>query len=48
MESTNQYAIKALLNLGNLTTYDFCLAMAAIDTLEQTRRILQFLIRVLN
>ena len=45
MESTNHYAIKTLLNLGDLATYDFCLTMAAKDTLEQTRRILQPLIR---
>ena len=48
MKSNNHDAIKTLLNLGNLATYDivscFCLAMAAMDTLEQTRRILQSLI----
>ena len=33
IEHTNYYAIKTLLNLGNSATYDFCLAMAAMDTL---------------
>ena len=33
IESTNYYAIKTFLNLGNSATYDFCLAMAAMDTL---------------
>ena len=36
-ELTNHYAIKKLLNLGNSATYDFSLAMAAMDTLEQIR-----------
>ena len=31
------YAIKTLLNLGNSATYDFCLAMADMDELEQKR-----------
>ena len=35
MEHTNHYVIKTLLNLGNLATYDFCLAMADMDKLEQ-------------
>ena len=35
IERTNHYAIKTFLNLGNSATYDFCLAMAAMDTLEQ-------------
>ena len=35
IERTNHYAIKTLLNLGNLATYDFCSAMADMDTLEQ-------------
>ena len=35
IECTNHYAIKTLLNLGNTATYDFCLAMADMDTLEQ-------------
>ena len=43
IERTNHYAIKTLLNLGNSATCDFCLAMAAMDTLEQ-RRTLQSLI----
>ena len=47
IERTNHYAIKTLLNLGNLATYDFCLAMAAMDTLEQ-RRTLQSLILYFN
>ena len=33
IESTNYYVIKTLLNLGNSATYDFCLEMAAMDTL---------------
>ena len=37
IESTNYYAIKTLLNLGNSATYDFCLAMADMDKLEQRR-----------
>ena len=41
--SNHDYAIETLLNLGNSATYDFCLAMAAMDTLEQ-RRTLQSLI----
>ena len=43
IERTNHYAIKILLNLGNSATYDFCLAMADMDKLEQ-RRTLQSLI----
>ena len=43
IERTNHYAIKTLLNLGNSATCDFCLPMAAIDTIEQ-RRTLQSLI----
>ena len=44
IEHTNHYAIKTLLNLGNSAfTYDFCLAMADMDKLEQ-RRTLQSLI----
>ena len=43
IERTNHYAIKTLLNLGNSATYDLCLTMAAMDTLEQ-RRTLQSLI----
>ena len=43
IERTNHYAIKTLLNLGNSATYDFCLAMAGMDKLEQ-RRILQSLL----
>ena len=35
IERTNHYAIKTLLNLGNSATYYFCLALAAMDTLEQ-------------
>ena len=35
IERTNHYAIKTLLNLCNSATYNFCLAMAAMDTLEQ-------------
>ena len=46
IERTNHYAIKTLLNLGNLATYDFCPAMADMDTLEQ-RRTLQSLIQML-
>ena len=37
IERTNQYAIKTLLNLGNSATYDFCLAMAAINTLRLSK-----------
>ena len=37
IERANQHAIKTLLNLGNSATYYFCLAMAAMDTLEQRR-----------
>ena len=37
IERTDHYAIKTLLNLGNSATCDFCLAMAAMDTLEQRR-----------
>ena len=47
IERTNLYVIKTLLNLGNSTTYDFCLVMAAMDTLEQ-RRTLQSLILFLK
>ena len=43
MKCTNRYAIKTSLNLGNSAAYDVCLAVAAMDTLEQ-RRILQLLI----
>ena len=43
IERTNHYAIKTLLNLGNSATYDFYLAMADMDKLEQ-RRTLQSLI----
>ena len=43
IERTNHYAIKTLLKLGNAATYDFCLAMADMDKLEQ-RRTLQSLI----
>ena len=43
IKRTNHYAIKTLLNLGNSATYDFCLAMADMDKLEQ-RRTLQSLI----
>jgi len=34
IERANHYAIKSSLNLGN-STYDLCLAMVAMDTLEQ-------------
>ena len=34
IERTNLYVIKTLLNLGNSAIYDFCLVMAAMDTLE--------------
>ena len=47
IERTNHYAIKTLLNLSNSATYDFCLAMADMDKLEQ-RRTLQSLIPFLN
>ena len=43
IERTNHYAIRTLLNQGNSATYDFCLAMAALDTLEK-RRTLQSLV----
>ena len=43
IERNNPYAIKTLLNLENSATYDFCLTMAAMYTLEQ-RRTLQSLI----
>ena len=43
----NHYAIKTLLNLGNSATYDFCLAMADMDKLEQ-RCTLQSLILFYN
>ena len=39
--------VKTLPNLGNSATYDFCLAMAAMDTFEQ-RRTLQSLILFLK
>ena len=42
MERTNHYAIKTLLNLGNSATYDVCLAMAAMDTLEQRSTLILF------
>ena len=35
IERTNHYAIKTILNLGNSATYDFCLAMAHMNKLEQ-------------
>ena len=35
IERTNHYAINTLLNLGNSATYDFRLAMADMDKLEQ-------------
>ena len=47
IERTNLYVIKTLLNLGNSGTYDFYLAMAAMDTLEQ-RPTLQSLILFLK
>ena len=37
IELTNHYAMKKLLNLCNSATYDFSLAMAAMNTLEQIR-----------
>ena len=37
IERTNHYAIKTLLNVDNSASYDLCLAMAAMDTLEQRR-----------
>ena len=43
IERSNHFAIKSLLNLSNSASYDLCLAMAAMDTLEQ-RRIVQSLI----
>ena len=43
IERTNHYAINTLLNLGNSATYDFRLAMADMDKLEQ-RHTLQSLI----
>ena len=42
VERTNHYAIKTFLNLGNSATYDVCLAMAAMDTLEQRRTLILF------
>ena len=33
-ERSNHFAIKSLLNLSNSASYDLCLAMAAMDTLE--------------
>ena len=47
IKRTNLYVIKTLLNQGNSATYDFYLAMAAMDTLEQ-RRNLQSLILFLK
>ena len=47
IERTNLYVIKTLLNLGNSAIYDFCLVMAAMDTLKQ-RRTLQSLILFLK
>ena len=41
-EHTNHYAIKTLPNLGNLATYDFCLAMADMDKLEQRHTLQSF------
>jgi len=43
IERANHFAIKSVLNLSNLASYDLCLAMAAMDTLEQ-RPIVQSLI----
>ena len=43
IERSNHFAIKSLLDLSNSASYDLCLAMAAMDTLEQ-RRIVQSLI----
>ena len=43
IERSNHFAFKSLLNLSNSASYDLCLAMAAMDTLEQ-RRIVQSLI----
>jgi len=34
IECSNHFAIKSLLNLSNSASYDLCLAMAAMDTLE--------------
>ena len=44
IELANHHAIKTLLNPGNSATYDFCLAMAAMNTLEQRRTLKFFLI----
>ena len=42
IERTNHYAIKTLLNLGNLATYDFRLAMVDMDKLEQRHTLQSF------
>ena len=50
IERTNHYAIKTLLNLGNSATYDFCLAMDAMDMLEQRhtlRSLILFFLRII-
>jgi len=44
IERANHWAIKSLLNLGNSATYDLCLAMAAMDTLEQRRIVPSFIL----
>ena len=41
---TNHYAITSLLNLGDSTTYDLCLYMAAMDMLEHRRIVQAFII----
>ena len=43
IERTNHHSIKTLLNLGNSASYDFCLAMDDMGTLEK-RHTLQSLI----
>ena len=50
IKRTNHYAIKTLLNLGSSATYDFCLAMADMDKLEQRHTLQSFnlFLNVLN
>jgi len=51
IKRTNHCAIKTLLNLSNSATYDFCVAMATMDTFEQRRTLhnrLFYFLNVLN
>jgi len=37
LERTNHYAFRSILNLGNSVTYDACLSVASMTSLEQRR-----------